>query len=171
MTFIGNYKELQFSSLLSQIEQSLELDLYFVAIMTSLVIPDIGGAIDSENGKTEKNKYINWYDKYVKSKYINSRPLTGSECYYLRCSMLHQGITKNSNNPENISFMSFPQSNSSVNPFSLDNHLGLIIEPKTFCNNIIFGAYDWLDTVHNNFLFNKNMENFITLYSLLFTNL
>jgi hypothetical protein len=171
MTFIGNEKELQFSSLLSQIEQSLRLNLYFVAIMTSLVIPDIGGAIDSENGKTDKFKYINWFDKYVKTRYTNSRPLTGRECYYLRCSMLHQGITKHSNQSGNITFMNYPQSNSSVNPISLDNHLGLIIEPKTFCNNIIFGAYDWLDTVHNHILFNKNMENFITLYSIVFSNI
>ena len=58
-----NEGEIQFSALLEQVEKSLRQKLYYVAIMTSLVIPDIGGAIDSENGKANRKKYVSWFDK------------------------------------------------------------------------------------------------------------
>jgi len=167
-----NEGEIKFSALLEQIELCLQQRLYYVAIMASLVIPDIGGAIDS-NTRIEARiriRYVTWFDKYVKPRYTGNLNLTGDECFYLRCSMLHQGKTKPDNDKTKVSFMDFPQSNSPVNPFSLQNDLGLLIEPRTFCNNMIYAAYNWLEVVHDDDLFKKNMKNFMTLYSLSFTD-
>lgn len=163
-----NEGEIQFSALLEQIELCLQKKLYYVAIMTSLVIPDIGGAIDSENGEANQKKYVSWFDKYVKPRYTGKTNLTGDECYYLRCSMLHQGKTRHKK--IKVVFMRFPQSNAPVNPVPLHNNQGLLVEPHTFCNNMIYAAYDWLDVVHGNDLFKKNLNNFMNLYSLSFTD-
>lgn len=162
-----NEGEIQFSALLEQIETCLQQKLYYVAIMTSLVVPDIAGAIDSDNSGTVQKRYATWFDKYVKPRYTGKINLTGDECYYLRCSMLHHGKTRH--NKIKVVFMRFPQSNSPVNPLSLDNNQGLLVEPHTFCNNMIYAAYNWLEVVHDDDLFKKNMENFMTLYSLSFT--
>jgi hypothetical protein len=171
MTYKENELELKFSTILGQIERSLQLKLYYVALITSLTIPDICGAIDSESGESDKNKYINWFDTYVKKRFTNNRPITGTECYYLRCAVLHQGITNHSKNPGNISFVSWEQASTNINPFLTNDHLGLIVETNSFCYNIIYGAYEWLDKEFNSIHFKKNMENFITLYSLVFNEL
>jgi hypothetical protein len=66
--------------------------------------------------------------------------------------------------------MRFPQSNAPVNPLPLHNNQGLLVEPHTFCNNMIYAAYNWLDVVHDNDRFKKNLINFMNLYSLSFTD-
>ncbi len=164
-----NEGELKFSALLEQIELCLQQRLYYVAIMASLAIPDIGGAIDSDNGKSTSKTYATWFEKYVKPRYTGDLNLTGDECWYLRCSMLHQGKTKH--NKIKVIFMNFPQSNAAVNPLSLHNDQGLLVEPQTFCNNMIYAAYNWLEVVHDDDRFKKNLKNFMTLYSLSFTDM
>lgn len=168
MNNVENEGEIQFSVLLEQIGACLEKRLYYVAIMTSLVIPDIGGAIDSDNGEATQKKYVTWFDKYVKPRYSGKANLTGDECYYLRCSMLHQGKIKHSK--IKVAFMRFPQSRVSVYPFLLPNNLGRLIEPHTFCNHVIYAAYDWLEVVHDSDRFKKNIRGFMNMYSLTFVD-
>jgi len=170
MNSTENEGEIQFSALLEQIELCLQQRLYYVAIMASLVIPDIGGAIDSDNRGTIQKRYATWFDKYVRPRYAGDLNLTGDECYYLRCSMLHQGKTKHDSDKIKVAFMSFPQSNSAGIPLVRHNDLGVLVEPQTFCNNMIYAAYNWLEVVHDDDRFKKNMKNFMTLYSLSFTD-
>jgi hypothetical protein len=57
------------------------------------------GALESVDGKATPARYKAWFDKYVSSKYragasfASYQTLTGDDCYYLRCSLLHQAIT------------------------------------------------------------------------------
>lgn len=64
--------------------------------------------------------------------------------------------------------MRFPQANTPVNLHLFRNSQQLLVEPVFLCNNLIIAAYDWLEAVHDNDLFKKNMENFMNLYSLSF---
>ena len=127
MNNVENEGEIKFRVLLKQIELCLQQRLNYVAIIASLVIPDIGGAIDLDNGVATKPKYVTWFDKYVKPRYAGNLNLTGVQCYYLRCAILHQGKTKHDNDNIKVSFTDFPQVNSPVNPFTLHYHndLGL----------------------------------------------
>ena len=78
--------------LLEQIREALRNPrLYYLALFASLALPDICGAINSEDGKANKWKYVKWYDQYV----ARTCPfLTGEDCYRFRCSLLHQGSTQ-----------------------------------------------------------------------------
>jgi hypothetical protein len=166
--------EIKFSALLEQIERSVNHKLYYVAVMASLAIPDIGGAINSNNGRTNKCEYVKWFNKYASPKYkvLNEQCLNGEECYYLRCSMLHQGTTQNEKLTKylDIILCEVPQT---LTPFPLfvTKNKVLLIEPKSFCNNMVFAAYDWLDEVHNEELFKKNTKNLMALFSLSFPGL
>ncbi len=167
-----NEGEIRFVELLRQIEHCLNQGLYYVAVLASLAIPDIAGAIDSKKGVATDKTYSDWFNKYVKPRYTGNLTLTGAQCYRLRCSMLHQGKTKHDNGKVKVAFTNFPQSNSVVNPFLfLHNDLGLLVEPRAFCNYMIYAAYDWLEVVHDGDCFKTNMEHFMTLYSLSFTDL
>lgn len=165
MTNLENEGEVKFGELLAQIEMCVKQNLYFPALISALVIPDIGGAIDSGSVEKPGERYQKWFDKYVKPRYAGRLKLTGKQCYFLRCSMLHEGKTEHKSTK--TVFMTFPQSNAPVNPLYLKSG-GLLIEPKTFCNNMIFAAYDWLDIVYNGDGFNENLKNFMTLYSCFF---
>lgn len=165
-----NEEEIKFGELLDQIQICLQQKLYFVAIMACLAIPDIGGAIDSIDGIAKGGRFIKWFDKYVKPRYAGKLKMTGKECYFLRNSMLHQGITEHDSTKVKVAFTNYPQANSDV-PLFHHTDLGLLVEPQTFCNNVVYAAYDWLEAVHDTELFKKNMNNFMTLYSLTFTGI
>ncbi len=170
-----NEGEIKFNTLLEQIEKCVNQKLYYVAIVASLAIPDIGGAIDSNNGKATSLKYQGWFDKYAAPKYqgIGENHLTGEECWSLRCSMIHQGKAQNKafKKYSDIIFSEIPQIDSRVNPLFLTKSKILLVEPKTFCNNMVYAAYDWLEVVYNNELFKKNTDKFMTLFSLSFPDL
>ncbi|MFQ5863201.1 MAG: hypothetical protein ACE5IC_08800, partial [Candidatus Brocadiales bacterium] len=79
---------------LYQIQKGLDSNLYFLSLLAALVLPDICGAISSEDGQAKPEKYKAWFDKYVAPKYNNF--LNGNDCYYFRCSLLHQGSSQHS---------------------------------------------------------------------------
>jgi hypothetical protein len=79
---------------LQQIQASLEEKLYYLALYTSLTIPDICSALESDNGEAEGKKYKQWYDKYMLNKYrsvAGEVVFSADDCWYFRCSILHQG--------------------------------------------------------------------------------
>ena len=174
MTGLENTSEMKFSAFLEQIEKCVSLELYYVAIMACLALPDIAGSIDSNEGKADGSKYQDWFDKYVAPKYhgYGENLLTGKVCFSLRCSMLHEGVIsyKDVEKYTDIIFCEFPQTNSLVDLFLLTTKKVLLIEPKTFCYNMIGAAYDWLEVVHNKELFKINTSKFMTLFSLSFTD-
>ena len=154
-------------SCLKKLKKSLNNKYYYVTIMACLAIPDICGAIGSEDGIANSNKYKAWFDKYVSLHYSSEIKFTGELCYYLRCVMLHQGITENKK--IKAVFAVSQQENAYIPPLRFNNEQ-ILIEPKYFCQKIIYAAYNWLDTVYSNKLFKKNMKKFMTLYSINFLN-
>ena len=136
---------------LNQIRQALATNLYYVALFASLTVPDICGALGSANGKSTKPKYATWFDTYVAPKYSGN--LTGNDCYYYRCSALHQGSSQNPRST--YSRILFVEPSATTNIFHnniLNNALN--IDVRIFCNDIISGALTWLQQ-------NQNSQNYI----------
>ncbi len=176
MASVENQGETKFGAFLEQIEKCVEQEFYYVAIMACLTIPDIAGAIDTDAGEATKPQYKDWFDEYAAQKYqsFGEHHLTGEICWSLRCSMLHQGKVQHKTLKQkytDVIFCQFPQVQSSVNPLLLTENKILLIEPKTFCTNMVDAAYDWLDKVHVDKLFQKNIQRFISLFSFSFLGL
>jgi hypothetical protein len=72
--------------LITQVRAAAEHGLYYVALFGVLALPDICGALGSENGRASGAKYRDWLSRYV-SDYADH----AGEIYGLRCSILHQG--------------------------------------------------------------------------------
>ena len=49
--------------ILKEIERALDAKLYYLALQASLTLPDICGALQSDDGVAKNYKYIAWYDK------------------------------------------------------------------------------------------------------------
>ncbi|MFA5953971.1 MAG: hypothetical protein WC817_00335 [Patescibacteria group bacterium] len=152
--------------LLNQIQKGLDAKLYYLALFAALAIPDICGALDSENGEASRDKYIAWFDANLKEYYGDE--FDGKICYFFRCSFLHQGSSIKQESPyERIFFAepgyghsmhncTFSRTGVSKKVFSLDI--------DKFCNEMIQACSKWQQKVKDNKLFKKHYENFMKRY-------
>jgi len=147
--------------LLGQIKVALDINLYYCALFVSLSLPDICGAMESADGVATGDKYKKWVDDYVAHKY--SGLITGEDCYFFRCSLLHQGI---SHHPKSCySRVIFVEPLATTNILHC-NILGdaLNIDVRIFCRDILEGAEQWLERVENTEVFLKNYDKFMRRY-------
>jgi hypothetical protein len=135
--------------ILDEIEKAIDASLYILALQSALAIPDICAALEYENNKATKKRYISWYEQWVESKYLyDSKSMfigfmkgqnvdfstlpgsfrgdhyitfTGDECYKMRCSMLHQGQSLHAD--ANFKQIAFTTDNMSHNNHSFDGGL------------------------------------------------
>jgi hypothetical protein len=146
---------------LTQIKRGLDSNLYFLVLFSVLAIPDICGAIASENGKATKDKYKAWFDKYVAPKYNGF--VSGENCYLFRCSLLHQGSSQHpGSNYKRVIFVE-----PSATTYIFHNNIlndALNIDVRIFCNDIISGAEEWLNENENTDLYKRNSDIFMRRY-------
>lgn len=146
---------------LAQIKKGLDVNLYLLSIFSALAIPDICGAMSSENGEANKEKYKDWFDEYIASKYNNF--LDGEDCYYFRCSLLHQGSSQHSKmNYKRVLFIE-PSTTTHVFHNNILND-ALNIDVKIFCSDLVNGAEKWLAENENTELYKKNNDKFMRRY-------
>ena len=150
-------------SLLEQIERSLDQNLYYLALFAVLSLPDICGAVGSDNGEAERSKYIRWFNDYIKDKYIsqNQAFLSGENCYYFRCSILHQGTSQHPKSDYSRILFLEPGASSNVFHCNIINN-ALNIDVSIFCKDIVEGVRAWLDEVEGTTRFDSNMAKFIS---------
>ena len=146
--------------LLNEIEKALDSGLYFISLQSTLSLPDICGSLQSPDGKATKNNYITWYDTYAKESSTNA--ISGEDCYYFRCSCLHQGTTQNHNSSYKRIIFVAPGSRSFFhNNIIVD---ALNIDLNTFCKNVIFSVRKWEQQIKSDPNYIRNYENLIKLY-------
>ena len=146
---------------LAQIEKGLDENLYFLSLFSALAIPDLCGAMGSKNGLATKEKYTAWFDKCVAQKYNGF--LSGNNCYYFRCSLLHQGSSQHPNNSyERVLFVE-PSATTNVFHNNIMNG-ALNIDVRIFCSDMIAGAKEWLEENKETDLFKKNYDKFMRRY-------
>lgn len=146
---------------LVQIKKGLDVNLYLLSLFSALAIPDICGAMGSENGEANAEKYKAWFDKYIAPKYNNF--LNGEDCYYFRCSLLHQGSSQH--NKSNYKRVLFVEPSAATNIFH--NNImndALNIDVRIFCSDLISGAEKWLEENENTDLYKKNYDKFMRRY-------
>lgn len=144
---------------LEQIEKAMENGQFYLALFCSLTLPDICGAISSENGEANNKKYKDWFDKYISPKYDGN--FDGNNCYAFRCAALHQGRTEHKKlNYKRIIFID-PVSSSEVIMHNNILNDALNIDTREFCKDIIQGVRDWLNENSKNSKFQKNYSTFL----------
>jgi hypothetical protein len=146
--------------LLGQIRRALQANLYYAALFPVLALPDICGALESPDGEANKPKYAAWFDKWVAQRYRGT--LTGDDCYYLRCSLLHQGTTRHAKSTySRVLFLEPNTIGFAHNNILMD---ALNIDLPTFCADMIDGVEAWLPQAIALPHFQTNMSRFITRY-------
>lgn len=147
---------------LDQIEKALESGLYIVALQCSLTLPDICSGLCNENGKSVKQDYFKWYDDNIKDK----QNLSGENCYYFRCGMIHEGRMEH----ENLEFAKiiFIEPNNMIkgkgNICEIDGVKILNIDVVDFCNEMIHCTKKWWSENKDNLTVKKNYDSLIKYY-------
>jgi hypothetical protein len=75
-------------TILREIDRALNLELYYVAVVMALTLPDICAALESPDGETSGPQYQDWFNANLACTYPR---MTALDCYKLRCGVLHQG--------------------------------------------------------------------------------
>jgi hypothetical protein len=148
--------------LLSQVKIAIDNNLYYLALNTTLSLPDICSALSSPTGETTGKQYVDWYNKHALGKC--SSKLDGYACYKFRCSTLHQGHTQDKN--LGFSRVLFIEPSPSNNLVLHDNILNdaLNIDLRIFCYGMIKAVLDWLNEIQDTQLFKANYEKFMKRY-------
>jgi len=147
--------------LLAQIRTASATGLYYVALFPSLSLPDICGAIESLDGGATGPKYMAWFDKWVAPNYAGR--LSGQDCYYYRCSLLHQGTTQHPRSTYARIIFVEP----TVRGLQMHNNImndALNIDVRVFCEDILQGVEAWLPSAEQLSHFAANVAKFITRY-------
>lgn len=154
--------------LFSQILASSSSGVYYLALIGSLIIPDVCAGLESIDGLTTGKRYKEWFDKWVAFKYLvgnNGEPsFSGEDAYYFRCSMLHQGITQYSKS--NYSRLIFVQPEAAKNFYLHNNRLddALNLDIPTFCKDVVDSAFSWRTAVEHTETYKRNIEKFVRVH-------
>jgi hypothetical protein len=131
--------------LIRQIRAANSGGLYYLALFAALALPDICGALEATDGTATSDRYKDWFDQHVASKYKGV--LDGKTCWQFRCSMLHQGSTQHSASRYSRIFFVEPGASSLIFNkivFSTPAGTALNIDVTLFCENMVSGVEAWL---------------------------
>lgn len=149
------------------ISSSIAEKNWFSALFVALSIPDICGYLESPNEPTG-SRYEKWFQKYVSARYSMRTPpnyehhqfFLGSDCYALRCALLHQGQEAISDRraEEVINRFHFvaPPDDRIVHCHRLND--GLQLQVDIFCQDILSGLMQWTEDVASDELIQSRMQ-------------
>lgn len=90
-------------NIIKEIRTALNNELYIIALMGTLTLPDACGKAEFPKEKSNSNRYKKWIEKYVNSRgfgeyeYSAMQGVDADIIYKLRCNLLHQ-VTPNIEN-------------------------------------------------------------------------
>lgn len=164
-------------ALIDQIESSLASRQYFLSLFTSLSVPDIAGALGSENGEATGKKFAAWYEAWVRPRFRENvvaglphdvrhhikdleNPLDGDSCYQFRCSLLHQGRTQHPKSKFTRIIFIEPGATTNVIHYGQMND-ALCIDLAHFCTEVLQGARAWLAAHEGDPDVQRNLARFV----------
>lgn len=159
--------------LIEAVENSLSSQNWYGALFIALSLPDICGKMETPD-KFSGERYISWFDRYMLEKYspkigaqhIKHTFLNGSDCYALRCALLHEGVgdisaQKAQSVLERFHFV-FPPQGGMIHCNQSNNVLQLQVD--IFCKDVCKGVSAWLNEVSEDNTIQDRLENILKIY-------
>lgn len=140
-------------NILTQIDMAAMNGLDLIAVSMAAALPDICGALISQNGQAHKTKYIAWCKENLVTGFDY---LTPEDLYQMRCGVLHQGrLTGLKGKVKQVVFV--PSGGS----IFVDCIAGetYFYSARTFCININRAVVRWVEINHKNEIFQTNAKS------------
>jgi hypothetical protein len=138
---------------------------YYLALSGAFVIPDMCGAMESDDGRATGARNTAWFDRHMAPRHLQ-RPaedpfLSGEDCWRLRCSSLHQGTTQH--DQSSYSRILFTEPGPNTFHMNIIND-ALNIDIREFCREMAESASAWLDDAEDGEQFKGNYDKFLQRY-------
>lgn len=130
------------------VEKALRDQNWYAALYISFSLPDICSRLESENNRTNGEKYAKWFEKYMpwySGEYAN---MSGDDCYVLRCSMLHEGVSDVAHQKWKGVLDRFHFSMLHMHLIQVNNVMHLNVHE--FCGHMAHGVKVWFDDFKSN---------------------
>lgn len=125
---------------------------WFAGLFLALCMPDICGSLEKPNAPVGE-RYKDWFNSYLSQKY--SSMFSADDCYYFRCSCLHQGLDSHSKLAQDrIHFIPPPPRENIVHLNMFHNILQMQID--IFCTDIAGAVDAWYQKIAKN---NPNIQS------------
>ena len=131
--------------ILTEIERAIAGGLFYAAINMSLTLPDICGALESQDGKTSGLKYKAWYAAHICD---NTPWLTAEDCYSLRCGVLHEGNFGHGNMQYCRVIFTLPDGRNNLLINNIVNK-AYLTDAVDFCTGMVAAVRQWYATAKN----------------------
>lgn len=130
--------------------------LHFPALLTALALPDICGALGSENGRASGSKTRRWL-----SEWLPNGKETASAIYGLRCSLLHQGSAHpDDGSPRVVLVERNPRDNHINGRVTIDDEVATFVDIPIFVSDVAGGVHGWLAAHGATETVRRNMARF-----------
>lgn len=144
--------------LIRQIRAASSQGLYYVALLGALTLPDICGALASENGRASGSKFKSWLRSNVPGQAESAEMIYG-----LRCSMMHQGQAMPEGSHFPIAFMA-PGVGQLHNLSTVvdEGQIGWL-SIEAIVEEVTAGAEEWLEKFGTSQIVTRNLQKFARL--------
>ncbi len=156
-------------AIFAEVQRALQAGSYYAALVTSLSLPDICAALESDTGDTT-GKSAELYKKWCSTWLIplgKVGELTEKDIYALRCGVMHQGRVGHPNMQYDRLLFKLPDAagsywNNVVFENNGDSHeTVLMLDVLTCCNSMIAAAQKWYDTNGDSTNVQKNLPQLV----------
>lgn len=147
---------------LQQIEAALNGQLWVIATIGALTLPDICGALRISNGQATGQRYARWFDEHVGPLGYDGW-LSGRDCYKVRCSLLHQGSAQHPSSSIGRILL-FPPTHATrvhLAAMSFGPEKCLVLDAERFGKDLVSAARNWWQTVQNDAPVQSNFGKFV----------
>jgi hypothetical protein len=153
---------------INAIKKCLDTGNWYGAIVLSLIMPDICGKIAYPTMKTGQ-RYREWFDNYLSGYYksiIVGREvvfMNASDCYALRCSVLHMGTDDVTEQTAKDTLNKFYFSTTGSHIIRVDDKL--VLNVAKFCEEVIQATEKWIKDIEGNANAQEAIRELLTIHS------
>jgi len=159
--------------LITAVENALNSQNWRGALFISLSLPDICGKLETPDKKSGE-RYANWFAQYMPEYYsfektfdgVKYSLLNGSDCYALRCALLHEGVSDISEQKAQCVLTRFHFVFPPERGMLHCNRSGDVLQLQVdiFCRDICNGVKTWLSEVIKNKDIKNRIDNVLKIY-------
>jgi hypothetical protein len=151
--------------LFDQVEAGGKGPFPYLALMGALVIPDVCGAMEAADGRATRRRYADWFDEHVGHRYVVNGDVwfNGTDCYQLRCSLLHQGSGQHPEGRYRRIVFAEPNAEGLASHCNVVNGM-LELGIPNFTTEIAQAGRAWVETAESTSTFQRNYSRYLRRY-------
>jgi hypothetical protein len=145
--------------MLIEIERCMDAKLYLAALMMTAALPDICGAMESEDCRAKQSRYESWFNDNIGSAFNH---FGAQQCYSLRCGLLHQGRSEFRTKSQNGRFAFLLPGGIEIGMGKAKQNDNTFMMIKDFVSIFVSKTRQWESKNKQNPIVTKNIQSLVS---------